>query len=264
MQFPKFRTPLQKEWDKLIKQENALLAKKAEKKPTKLSVLLENKVPQNLQNTLNNAFEKAFATVFTKGTVVIEKTYNREKASHQAFVSHTMASRAKPRRAELKNVNKNATKSSAANLAASTVTGVGLGVLGIGIPDIVLFVSFVLKNMYQIATGYQLDYRTERERKFILLVIQGALAGGENQRVINTAIDFYIQNGYFADDKPLEEYIKDCSASLAGELLYMKFLQGIPVVGAVGGVYDFVYMKQINSYARIKYYKRYLSNRIGQ
>ena len=41
-------------------------------------------------------------------------------------------------------------------------------------------------------------------------------------------------------------------------LLYMKFLQSIPIVGAVGGAYDFVYMKQINEYARIKYHKRFL------
>jgi len=38
----------------------------------------------------------------------------------------------------------------------------------------------------------------------------------------------------------------------------MKFLQGIPLVGAVGGVYDVVYMKQITEYAKIKYQRRFL------
>ena len=38
----------------------------------------------------------------------------------------------------------------------------------------------------------------------------------------------------------------------------MKFLQGIPVVGAMGGAYDVVYMKQISEYAGIKYQKRFL------
>ena len=38
----------------------------------------------------------------------------------------------------------------------------------------------------------------------------------------------------------------------------MKFLQGIPVVGAVGGLYDAVYMKRINDYANLKYKKRFL------
>ena len=49
---------------------------------------------------------------------------------------------------------------------------------------------------------------------------------------------------------------------MSGELLYMKFLQGIPIVGAVGGAYDFVYMKQINEYAKIKYHKRFLAEKI--
>lgn len=38
----------------------------------------------------------------------------------------------------------------------------------------------------------------------------------------------------------------------------MKFLQGVPVVGAVGSAYDVVYMKHISEYARIKYQKRFL------
>ena len=38
----------------------------------------------------------------------------------------------------------------------------------------------------------------------------------------------------------------------------MKFLQGIPLVGAVGGAYDVVYMKQISAYARLKYQRRLL------
>ena len=38
----------------------------------------------------------------------------------------------------------------------------------------------------------------------------------------------------------------------------MKFLQGFPVVGAVGGAYDVIYMKQITEYAKLKYKRRFL------
>ena len=38
------------------------------------------------------------------------------------------------------------------------------------------------------------------------------------------------------------EQIKETSAVLSGELLYMKFLQGIPVAGVIGGAYDSVYL----------------------
>ena len=68
-----FRTPLQKEWDKLEKQETAFLNRKSEKQQSKLNALLADKVPAGLQSTLDNAFNKAFHTVFTKGTGIIEK-----------------------------------------------------------------------------------------------------------------------------------------------------------------------------------------------
>ena len=257
-----FRTPLQKEWDKLEKQETAFLNRKSEKQQSKLNALLADKVPAGLQSTLDNAFNKAFDTVFTKGTGIIEKTYNKDKAQETAFINNTLASRAKPKRKALKRVAKTAGKAANANLAVSTVAGVGLGALGIGIPDIVLFVSLVLKNMYQIATSYGIDYNKDNERKFILLVIQGALTFGDDQRWTDEEIDFFIDYGHYRSEKDLDAYINECAKCMSGELLYMKFLQGIPIVGAVGGAYDFVYMKQINEYAKIKYHKRFLAEKI--
>ena len=257
-----FRTPLEKEWDKLQKQETAFLNKKSTKQQSKLNVLLADKVPAGLQSTLDTAFSKAFHTVFTKGTGIIEKTYNKEKAQETAFINHTLAAKAKPKRKALKKVAKDAGRAANTNLAASTVAGVGLGVLGIGIPDIVLFVSFVLKNMYQIATSYGINYNKDKERKFILSVIQGALSFGSEQQWIDEEIDYFIDYGHFRSEKDLDECISDCAKCMSGELLYMKFLQGIPIVGAVGGAYDFVYMKQINEYAKIKYHKRFLSEKM--
>ncbi|MBQ8597143.1 MAG: EcsC family protein, partial [Lachnospiraceae bacterium] len=47
------------------------------------------------------------------------------------------------------------------------------------------------------------------------------------------------------------------------ELLYMKFLQGIPIVGAAGGAYDVIYMKQVVKYAEMKYRRRFYTKRIN-
>ena len=76
------------------------------------------------------------------------------------------------------------------------------------------------------------------------------------------AIDKYIDE-YILDTKVPEDYneqkqIEKAAAGLSKELLYMKFLQGIPIVGAVGGAYDVVYLKQITEYANLKYKKRFL------
>ena len=42
----------------------------------------------------------------------------------------------------------------------------------------------------------------------------------------------------------------------------MKFLQGIPIVGAVGGAYDVIYMKKVNDYAKLKYNRRFLEGQL--
>lgn len=264
MSILKLKSSLQKEWDKLEKQETALLIKKNQKKQSALNDFLAEKIPDGLQNTLNKAFCKAFNIMFNKATGIIEKTYNSEKAKENAFINHTLADKPKPSRRSLKRVKNAAGKSAAANLAVSAVSGVGLGVLGIGIPDIVLFVSLVLKNMYQLATSYNIDYHTDTERRFILTVIQAALSFGKEQQAADEELDFFIENGYFETDKSLNLCIDECAKCMSGELLYMKFLQGIPIVGAVGGAFDFIYLKQINEYAKIKYHKRFLSAKMSK
>ena len=53
-------SPLEKEWIKVEKQEQAYMEKRMEKKDSHLNQLLEKKIPHNLQNTLDAAFSKAF------------------------------------------------------------------------------------------------------------------------------------------------------------------------------------------------------------
>lgn len=56
----------------------------------------------------------------------------------------------------------------------------------------------------------------------------------------------------------LKQAALKASGALSGELLYMKFLQGIPVAGLIGGLYDGIYMKKVTDYAAVKLERRYL------
>ncbi len=58
------KTPLQKQWDKLLIKEADYLKKCAKKSPSKLDNFLSSKVPDKLQATLNTAFSKSFALIF--------------------------------------------------------------------------------------------------------------------------------------------------------------------------------------------------------
>ena len=90
---------------------------------------------------------------------------------------------------------------------------------------------------------YGCSYETEEEQYFILLLIQGAVTHGEEILSIDKEINQYISSSIWVQEKSKEEMIQKTASYLSKELLYMKFLQGIPIVGAVGGAYDVVYLK---------------------
>lgn len=257
------KTPLQKEWEALTKKELKLLESRKEKKDNVLNQKLAAHVPEKLQQTLDTAFSKAFALIFEKGTAVIEKTYSRgeHEKKHQInrFVDETRQTRK-----SLRAFSKQASTSSNVNVLLSSVSGIGMGALGIGIPDIPIFTAMILKAIYEIALSYGFEYESEEEQYFILSLIQGAVSYGDDMYRIDTALNQYITASAFPIDYSLENHIQETAALLSKELLYMKFLQGIPVVGAIGGIYDTVYMTRITEYAKLKYQKRFLIAKKGE
>lgn len=247
---------LEQEWEKTVNRELAFLKRREEKTDSRFNKLLEQRVPEGLQKTLDTAFERAFRLVFEKGTGIIEKTYRREKIkkSHQI---DEYAAQVRGNTRAWKVFSRKAFGVGAGNFLVSGAAGVGLGVLGIGLPDILLFTGFLLKGIYEIALRYGFDYEDEEEKKFILLLIHGALSHGKELQSINEELNFYMDYGAFARSRSMETAVKEAAGCLSGELLYMKFLQGIPVVGAVGGAYDAIYMKQVMEYAELKYRRRF-------
>ena len=125
-----------------------------------------------------------------------------------------------------------------------------------GLPDIALFTALMLRGIYEIALRYGFSYESETERQFILLLISGAVACGEELKAIDEELNAFIQSGSFpAPD--MDALIRQAAGGLSKELLVMKFLQGVPLVGAVGGAYDAVYMKRVMAYAELKYRRRF-------
>ena len=73
------KSAVEKEYEKVLRAEEKYLLKKQEKKEGLINRLVSEKVPPKLQGTLEKAFAKAFSLLFTKGTGIIEKTYNGDK-----------------------------------------------------------------------------------------------------------------------------------------------------------------------------------------
>jgi len=254
------KSPLVLEWEKLQKKEQKFLKNREEQTESFLNQKLSEKVPAKLQGTLDKAFAKAFGMIFEKGTDVIEKTYKKEELQ-KTYKINEYANEVRQNRKSLKAFGKKAESSGRVNMLVSGVAGVGMGLAGVGIPDIPVFTGMILKSIYEIALNYGYEYETEKERRLILLIIQGAVSQGTQLRAIDKTIDEYILNEEVPEDYNEQKQIEQTAAGLSKELLYMKFLQGIPLVGAVGGAYDVVYLKQITEYANLKYKKRFLSKK---
>ena len=247
---------IDQEWDKNQKKEQKFFQHRGQE-DSFLNKMLSEKIPDKMQDALVKAFAKAFEVVFEKGTAVIEKTYKKDELQKNYEINE-YAHELRKSRKSLNAFEKKAGGAVKKNLLISSAAGIGMGVLGIGIPDIPVFTAMVLKNIYEIALNYGFEYESEKERYFILMIIEGAVCYGKETAVVNHKIDQYIYEGILPKRCTEKEQISRTVTALSKELLYMKFLQGIPVVGAVGGFYDAVYMKRISEYANIKYKKRFL------
>ena len=100
----------------------------------------------------------------------------------------------------------------------------------------------------------------EEEKIFILKVIRAALSGGDKRADENRSLGKWIC-GFENEAMPLEDEITKTAKVLSDRLLYMKFIQGISIVGVLGGISDFAVTKEISDYARFIYKKRFLRDR---
>ena len=250
------RSDLEKEWEALKKQEAAYIRWKRERQEAFFNKILQDKVPKKLQEKLDAAFSKAFLLVFEKGTGVIEKTYKKEEKQKE-FKVREYAAQLSPRRKYLKAFKKSSKASFNKNLFISGVEGISLGALGIGLPDIPIFVGMILKSIYEISLIYGYSYEEEKERLYILQLIQNALSYGEEFEKGEGKLKDILNESEKYD---LKEEIFLTSQVLSKELIYIKFLQGVPAVGVAGGAYNAIYLYKILKYADLKYRKRFLTD----
>ena len=255
------KTVLQREIEGLRRAERRFLRKQLNREPTKLDLLLEDKVPAKLEATLDKAFSKAFHLIFSKGSTIISKTFSTDKIIEE-FEADTADLEELGGGRQMRKFKRRATATGTAHTIVSTVTGAALGFVGGTIPDIVLFITLLLRNMYKISMKYGYAFDTEEEQKFILSVIAAAVQDGDDMLRANKEVNKLIREGLSSDTSTVDEKINEAAVALAHALLLMKFLQKIPVVGVIGGASDFIYMERISDYAVLKYQRRFLVDQI--
>lgn len=263
------KTAWEKEWNDLQKKEAKFTAKRKEGPTSVLMKKLDRVVPDKLSGTLNAAFFKAFEIIFEKGTGIIEKTYNKEKKETD-FKVNTYAAEISDKRSTAKAFTKQAKSAKGLNLVISGVEGIGMGIVGSGIPDIPVFIAMVLKSVYEIALSYGYEYKTDAEKIFILKIIENAMCDDEEFILRDEALNEDIHNIVSSGDEikdgdwnvTKEEQMRASAAALSEEMIYTKFVQGFFIVGLVGGIFDPVYVNRISDYAVLKYRRRFLEGKL--
>lgn len=218
---------------------------------------LEGYIPEKVYVNLRAAFATAFTIIFEKGIDVIEKTYDKENLMKE-FESHDSSVDKGKTRRELMKFRRDVSKSGKWKYLLTTAEGIGLGVLGIGLPDIVIFIGFVLQSVYEVALRYGYDYNKPEERIFILKMLEASIQKREKWIKSDMAVEDYMKSFEVPDPDDLQTQIGTTADAFALDMLVMKFIQGLPVVGVIGGLSNPVYYNRIMEYVRLKYHKRYL------
>lgn len=229
---------------------------------TKLSPIkdkLEDKIPAKLQSTLEIAFQKGFKTVFDKGVGIIEKTYDKDTINMEHDIN-TYAVNKYPSKKNLKKIDKSANKKSLINKSITVIEGSGLGLLGIGLPDIPLYISVILKSIYEISLSYGFDYSSDNERAYILTLISSAVTKGEERKHYFNQLDLMASqiDTLNTPDYDIDQILTDTSSKLSTYMLTAKFIQGLPIIGVIGGATNLLTLQDITQIAKLKYKKRYL------
>lgn len=249
---------LNKQLHAIERQEAKLKEAAFNTKASGLKYGLEAKIPAKVYMGLESAFCKGFSLVFSQGRSVIEKSYKREsiKADHEV---RDFALQKKGGRKEYRSIKKSAGHASAINLTLTSVEGIALGALGIGMPDVVLFLSTLFKGVFETALNYGFDYVSKSEQYLILKMMQTALSTGESWEALNCQVDvLFSSDAIELSDKEFKDQLNLTAASFAADMLLLKFVQGLPIIGVIGGAANPIYYNKIMKYINLKYRKHYL------
>lgn len=231
-----------------------------EQKMAPIKEKIAEKIPDKAIELTEAAFVKGFTIVFEKGNSVIAKSFDEQK--HKAmFYGYEAILKAGDGEAALKGIDKSAKKTIRSNKLLTIAEGGVLGSLGIGLPDIPIYIGVLLKSVYEIALSYGFDYRSNGERTYILNIISMAAVSDERREVFAKRVDNIgaALDSEQAGDFYLEPVIESTAKLLTERMVTAKFVQGLPIVGVIGAATNFQFLDELNKVAHLKYKKRFLA-----
>lgn len=221
------RHTAQKALDRIQKKEQKYLEKTA----VHSGIMDKISIPEKAQTALTAAFAQGLGWMMEKGDGLIRRGIS-EAEIRQAFLEQDSQANQRIGRRQLRAIGAKARRVRRCGSGAALAEGIGLGVLGIGLPDIPLFLGVLLRGIYQIALSYGVDVRQEGEQVYLMLLLACAAAPERERQDRLDQIAREIQAGKAAQEN-LQLTKQEAAESLAQGMLTAKFIQGLPLVGVV-------------------------------
>ena len=182
------KSPVTLELEKIEKEEKWLEQRALSRTEPGWKEALTARIPPKMSENLQKAFCMAFRTIFEKGNLLIEKTYRRDELEKD-FKVRDFSLDLKESRKEYKKLRIEAARRNLKNQAVSAAEGLGLGLLGVGLPDIAIFTAMLLRGVYETALYFGFSYDTPEERFFILCLLEASVSRGEQWAENNARVD---------------------------------------------------------------------------
>lgn len=244
--------------ERLRRREEQMFRRDAARRKGRIMSWAEKRVPDKLIHTMDIAFYTAFQVLFQRGTGLLGRTIPTRKLLGERYLKEYAIKKA-PGARSMGAFHRSAVLSGTLTTAAATAEGCVLGLLGMGLPDIPILMSILLRAIYHTAVRYGFAYDTKGERSYILLVLCAALADGPDRQSYSARAD-ELGRLLDRDQVPwvdLEAQLREAAKALAGAMLVPKFLQGMTLIGVVGGASNFSTSRRVTEMANLKYQRRF-------
>lgn len=221
---------------------------------------LEEKIPDKLEDTLRKAFVGAFKAVFRGGKTLIDKTID-DKVLEEEFQSKHHDIKEKGDRSVLKKLRHSGGKRHLKAMGVATTEGVGLGLLGIGIPDVPILIGNLIRICTMSAKSHGIEVDSREEQLYMLLLIELVALPTVEREAVNQRLDALAdtidKQNVVADN--LSAQMTETAEALATAMLFSHFVMGLPIIGVAGGLYNTVIVSQLHKLAEMKYETRLLN-----
>lgn len=253
----------EKELNILLKEELKFIEKKPsqflKKEKDFLNSFIEHKTPEKIQITTEAVFQSAFEFIFEEGIDIIEKTYSKYKLQNE-YENNKKEFNLKRNEKALKKFDKSVKTSNNISAFLTGVKSTALGTLGVGLPDIPIFVAEIIRVVYSTALKYGYSYENENEKIFILSIIAFALCKTSQKQKYSGICDNIAE--CIETEKNISISLKDMeyetSQILSKTVCGTKLIQGVMIAGILSSAGNISIINNVSKSAYLKYKKRFI------